>query len=101
MSNRSSIRSLSKQAVAAARFVLLVASLATAQVPAQRPELNDVHFHLTNYIQQGTNIHEFLKIMGSKVGRVAIRLAIALSRIKAVGAGDHFEQQCVVGNCSG
>jgi len=58
--------------VAAARFVLLVASLATAQVPAQRPELNDVHFHLTNYIQQGTNIHEFLKIMGSKVGRVAI-----------------------------
>ena len=41
-------------------------------MPAQRPELNDVHFHLTNYIQQGTNIHEFLKIMGSKVGRVAI-----------------------------
>jgi len=72
LSNRSSIRSLSKQAAAAARFVLLVASLATAQMPAQRPELNDVHFHLTNYIQQGTNIHEFLKIMGSKVGRVAI-----------------------------
>jgi predicted TIM-barrel fold metal-dependent hydrolase len=35
-------------------------------------EINDVHFHLTNYIQNGTDIHEFLKIMGTKVGRVAI-----------------------------
>jgi Amidohydrolase len=35
-------------------------------------ELNDTHFHLTNYIQQGTDIHEFLKIMGHKVGRVAL-----------------------------
>jgi predicted TIM-barrel fold metal-dependent hydrolase len=35
-------------------------------------ELNDVHFHLTNYIQEGTNIHDFLKIMGAKVGRVAL-----------------------------
>lgn len=33
---------------------------------------NDVHFHLTNYIQQGTDIHDFLKIMGTKVGRVAL-----------------------------
>jgi predicted TIM-barrel fold metal-dependent hydrolase len=36
------------------------------------PELNDVHFHLRNYIQEGTDIHDFLKIMGSKVGRVAV-----------------------------
>ena len=35
-------------------------------------ELNDSHFHLTNYIQEGTDIHEFLKIMGTKVGRVAL-----------------------------
>jgi len=35
-------------------------------------ELNDVHFHLTNYIQQGTDIHTFLNIMGTKVGRVAL-----------------------------
>lgn len=32
-------------------------------------ELNDSHFHLTNYIQEGTDIHDFLKIMGNKVGR--------------------------------
>jgi hypothetical protein len=35
-------------------------------------ELNDVHFHLTNYIQEGTDIHRFLEIMGDKVGRVAL-----------------------------
>lgn len=30
---------------------------------------NDSHFHLTNYVQQGTDIHHYLKIMGDKVGR--------------------------------
>lgn len=34
--------------------------------------VNDSHFHLTNYVQQGTDIHEFLEIMGTKVGRVAL-----------------------------
>ena len=31
---------------------------------------NDSHFHLTNYIQEGTDIHVYLKdIMGDKIGR--------------------------------
>ncbi len=34
--------------------------------------MHDAHFHLTNYVQQGTDIHDFLKIMGDKVGRVAL-----------------------------
>ena len=34
--------------------------------------VNDSHFHLTNYVQQGTDIRDFLKIMGTKVGRVAL-----------------------------
>lgn len=34
--------------------------------------LNDCHFHLTNYIQEGTDINKFVEIMGDKVGRVAI-----------------------------
>ena len=34
--------------------------------------LNDSHFHLTNYVQEGTEIHKFLQIMGNKVGRVAL-----------------------------
>lgn len=45
-------------------------SLAAAQTAGF--EFNDVHFHLTNYIQEGTRIQEFLKIMGSKAGRVAV-----------------------------
>ncbi|HEX5001606.1 MAG TPA: amidohydrolase family protein [Bacteroidia bacterium] len=33
---------------------------------------NDSHFHLTNYIQEGTDIKKFLEIMGDKTGRVAL-----------------------------
>jgi len=34
--------------------------------------VNDSHFHLTNYVQEGAKIQDFLKIMGNKVGRVAL-----------------------------
>ena len=30
---------------------------------------NDSHFHLTNYIQEGTTAKDFLKVMGDKAGR--------------------------------
>jgi Amidohydrolase len=33
---------------------------------------NDSHLHVTNYVQKGTDIRAFLKIMGTKVGRVAL-----------------------------
>lgn len=53
--------------------LLLSCALLYAQSsPSQQYEFNDSHFHLTNYIQEGTEIHEFLKIMGTKVGRVAL-----------------------------
>jgi amidohydrolase family protein len=55
-------------------FIALCSSV-SAQVRASipnEPEVNDSHFHLTNYIQEGTDIHQFLKIMGTKVGRVAL-----------------------------
>jgi hypothetical protein len=33
-------------------------------------EFNDSHFHLTNYIQEGTDIHEFVEVMmGRTIGR--------------------------------
>ena len=41
-----------------------------AAAPAPNYVVNDSHFHLTNYVQEGTDIHDFLKIMGDKVGRV-------------------------------
>jgi len=53
-------------------FATSVPPPAAAQASGQGYELNDSHFHLTNYVQEGTNIHDFLKIMGSRVGRVAL-----------------------------
>ena len=35
-------------------------------------EINDSHFHLTNYVQEGADIKKFLEMMGDKVGRVAL-----------------------------
>ena len=35
-------------------------------------DFNDSHFHLTNYIQEGLSLPEFLKIMGDKTGRAAV-----------------------------
>jgi Amidohydrolase len=55
-----------------AALVLCGGTAAAQSQPLNAPELNDVHLHLTNYIQEGTDIHAFLKIMGNKVGRVAI-----------------------------
>ena len=39
---------------------------------SQGYELTDSHFHLTNYAQEGLDIHDFLKTMGNRVGRVAL-----------------------------
>jgi hypothetical protein len=32
-------------------------------------QFNDTHFHLTNYVQQGIDVRQFLKIMGTRVAR--------------------------------
>lgn len=54
-------------------LLLIWCSSASAQAPpADQFQLNDSHFHLTNYIQRGTDIRDFLAIMGTKVGRVAL-----------------------------
>jgi hypothetical protein len=61
-----------------ARLVAAVLLLATApsspaaQPPGAAPEFYDSHFHLTNYIQQGITIPQFLEIMGTRVGRSAL-----------------------------
>ena len=52
-------------------LVLLLAPGPAAQ--ADDPSsFNDSHFHLTNYIQEGTDIQDFLTIMGNRVGRSAV-----------------------------
>ena len=37
-----------------------------------RVVFNDAHFHLTNYVQRGIALPEFLRMMGDSVGRVAL-----------------------------
>jgi hypothetical protein len=59
------------------RRALLVAALSGAAGLLMGPRasaradyaFNDSHFHLTNYIQEGITVQDFLKIMGDKVGR--------------------------------
>ena len=53
-------------------LLLLTGKPLLPQTAANQYVVNDSHFHLTNYIQQGTDIHAFLDIMGTKVGRVAL-----------------------------
>jgi hypothetical protein len=52
--------------------LLVSCTRANAQATSDDYLFNDSHFHLTNYIQEGTDIHDFLKIMGNKAGRVAL-----------------------------
>jgi hypothetical protein len=56
--------------VATCLLVALVLTFSCAS--ADEYVANDCHFHLSNYIQEGQDIHTFLKIMGNKVGRVAL-----------------------------
>ena len=58
--------------IAAVAWLLVVPAshtVASAQGQAGANEFYDSHFHLTNYIQQGINIRQFLQIMGTRVGR--------------------------------
>src|SRR5262245_58818662 len=52
--------------------VLLLASAPAAAKPDEGALFNDSHVHLTNYIQEGTAIRDFLVVMGKKVGRAAL-----------------------------
>jgi Amidohydrolase len=52
-------------------LLLLGPNHVTAQDRAQ-PEVNDSHLHLTNYIQEGTDIHKLVDVMGTRVGHAAL-----------------------------
>jgi hypothetical protein len=41
-------------------------------MPQPDYEFHDAHFHLTNYIQEGTDIRRYLEIMGDRVGRSTV-----------------------------
>ncbi|MGW8370192.1 MAG: hypothetical protein ACWGPN_16125 [Gammaproteobacteria bacterium] len=70
MNNENKIirRAVGRTAVAAAFF----AGIAPLPAIAQGYEMNDSHFHLTNYVQQGIGVDRMLEIMGERTGRVAL-----------------------------
>ena len=59
-------------------WLLVVTPSAQGQAPAASAQagrdylLHDSHLHLTNYVQEGQTLKGFLKVMGDKVGRVAV-----------------------------
>lgn len=65
---------MSRPAQRLARWFLAAALAAgpAAGRPAVEYAFNDSHFHLTNYVQEGTDIRRFLEIMGDQAGRVAL-----------------------------
>jgi hypothetical protein len=68
----------------------LAQSGANAQpVAADRYLFNDSHFHLTNYVQKGTDIKVYMQIMGDKVGRSTL-FGIPLQQMWSYGnSGDY------------
>src|SRR4026209_2126083 len=53
-------------------LALSLCAIANAQIkqPALQTNkclFNDSHFHLTNYIQRGTDVHQYLEIMGDEI----------------------------------
>jgi predicted TIM-barrel fold metal-dependent hydrolase len=70
-------RGLIRPLLVAGVVALVVAAVvrgpvAHSQAPASAPaglEFNDSHFHLTNYIQKGIDVRQFLQIMGARVKR--------------------------------
>lgn len=77
-------------------FALAVAHAVSAEsgeaAAWKNAELHDSHFHLTNYVQEGTDIHDFLDIMGDKVGRVAL-FGIPLQQLWSSGNSGGFAPQ--------
>jgi hypothetical protein len=71
-------------------FILIAVGATAVQAQNETYELNDSHFHLTNYIQEGTALQEFVRIMGDKVGRLrysAYRFSSSSGRIASMVTG--------------
>jgi predicted TIM-barrel fold metal-dependent hydrolase len=62
------MRTFARVSLAFALCCLVLALPLTAQRETA-DEFNDSHFHLTNYVQEGIDVHQFLQIMGRRVPR--------------------------------
>lgn len=93
----SSFRSRSRKVVVVAGAIVIgvIVGLSLRQVMAQQSvgsgadSFNDSHFHLTNYIQEGIDVRQFLKIMGTRVGRSTL-FGIPLQQQWSYGNSGNF-----------
>lgn len=63
---------MNRRSLALALIFLVATAIGLVNAQAPGVQFNDSHFHLTDYIQEGTDIRDFLRLMGSKVGRSAL-----------------------------
>ena len=55
----------------------------------ENPDFHDAHFHLTNYVQKGISIEDYLAIMGNRVGRSTL-FGIPLQQTWSYGNSGDF-----------
>jgi predicted TIM-barrel fold metal-dependent hydrolase len=77
MPRRASLERLRRMATLIACATVTYAAPVAAQAPprvapANGHDFNDSHFHLTNYVQEGVDIHKLLDLMGTRVGRTTL-----------------------------
>jgi hypothetical protein len=68
----SSVRRMQRFLMALAIVAVLALDNAETAQAADQPLFHDAHLHLTNYVQEGTDIHDFIEIMGTTIGRSTI-----------------------------
>ena len=66
---RTRIRVLLVVALALTCVTRMGAAQSSSPSKAGRYEFHDSHFHLTNYVQEGITVRDYLAIMGKRVGR--------------------------------
>ena len=71
---------------------VLVATLsslpAAAQVPADA-DFHDSHFHISNFVQEGTDIHDLVAMMGTTIGRSTV-FGLPLQQMWSYGNSGDF-----------
>jgi predicted TIM-barrel fold metal-dependent hydrolase len=67
-----SLRTLVRRSLAPVLLLGLSRVLVSQGTRPSRIVLTDSHFHLTNYVQRGPTLKQFLPLLGDSIGRVAV-----------------------------
>jgi hypothetical protein len=70
--------------------ILIVFALIASPSASFAYDFDDAHLHLTNYIQEGTDIHDFVKMMGTTIGGRSTLFGIPLQQQWDYGNSGNF-----------